>query len=435
MNFLRSGIRIYFDRHLRVLAWFRIFASYSAFQVIVQGLGFLSGILLVRVLSKEDYAYFMIVNTIVPIISLLSDTGITNSLSAIGGKFWQDDHKLGSLVNTAMVLRRQLVLFSSLAVTPVLIGMLLRISAPWTTVLWLVPITLLGVLFQLNTGLLGIVINLRQQLNKMQAQAFLGVAPRLVFIGLLAAFGMLNAPTAVATGTAAAAIQFWSMRQNVRSQIAWTAPPDRQLRKEILGNVRRQAPLTLYFCIQGQLSIWLISVFGNVERVAEVGALGRIGMIFSIFTATITALVVPRFARCQDMGRLRTLYFQILLGYAGLLTLGTLFCWCFPSPLLWLIGPKYSQLGNLVWLVVLAAGTAAWAGLVFSLNVNRGWIPRAAVVLPLATLSQIILCMYFDLSSVRDVLLISVIGPLVPGLVNFFLVLPNLNASCTAARQ
>ena len=62
-----------------------MFVSYSVVQAVVQGLGFYAGILVVRALSKEDYAYFMIVNTIVPIINLLSDTGITNSLSAIGG--------------------------------------------------------------------------------------------------------------------------------------------------------------------------------------------------------------------------------------------------------------------------------------------------------------------------------------------------------------
>lgn len=428
MNSRFPAIAAYFFKHRRIWEWFRIFASYSAVQVLVQGLNFFAAILVVRALSKEDYGYFLIVNTVVPIISLLSDTGITNSLSAIGGRFWQDDERMGSLVKTAMILRRQLALFSALVITPILVGMLWHRGASVQAIFWLVSITLIGVIFQLKAGVLGVVVGLRQQVQKMQSLAFWGIVPRIALIVVLAALGLLNAPLAVTTGTVALALQYWMLEHCVRPQIAWDAPPDGQFRKEILANVKRQAPLTIYFCVQGQLGIWLISIFGNVERVAEVGALGRIGMIFSILTSTIFALVVPRFARCQDPIRLKTLYFQILSTSAGLLLLGAFFCWWIPGPLLWLLGPKYSQLGGMVWLVVLAAGTASLAALVYTLNVNKGWIPQAAIVLPIAVISQIVLCLSFDLSSVRGVLLIGVIGPLVPGLVNFCLALPNLRS-------
>lgn len=395
-----------------------MFVSYSVVQAVVQGLGFYAGILVVRALSKEDYAYFMIVNTIVPIINLLSDTGITNSLSAIGGKHWQDDRRMGSLVKTAMILRRQLVLLSGALVTPILIFMLWRSKASLLTIGMLVPITLVGVFFQLNTGVLGVVVNLRQQVGRMQRLAFWGMVPRLLLIALFAAFGLLNAPVAVAAGTVALAIQFWLLQFWVKPQIAWDAPPDAEFRRDILSNVKRQAPLTIYFCLQGQLGIWLISIFGNVERVAEVGALGRIGMIFGILTVTLSALVVPRFARCQAPPRLRSLYFQITAIVACVLAVATVGCWLLPSPMLWLLGPKYDQLGGLVWLAVLATGSASFSGMLYSLNVNRSWIPPAAVVIPAEITTQVVLCSTFDLSSVRGILWIGAIAPIVPGLIN-----------------
>ena len=429
MSFSFSGVAARFHKHRRLVEWFRLFASYSAVQALVQGLGFYAGILVVRALSKQDYAYFMIVNTIVPIINLLSDTGITNSLSAIGGKHWQDDARMGSLVKTAMNLRRQLVLLSGVAITPILIAMLWRSNASAATIGLLVPITLVGVFFQLNTGVLGVVINLRQQVQRMQRLAFWGVVPRLAVIALLAALGLLNAPLAVAAGTFAMAVQFWLLNHWVRPQITWDAPPDPTFRKDILTNVKRQAPLTIYFCLQGQLGIWLISIFGNVERVAEVGALGRIGMIFSILTATIAALVVPRFARCQDPGRLRSLYFTIASVVAGILAVGTIFCWWMPGPLLWLLGPKYNQLGAFVWLAVLATGTASFSGVVYTMNVNRSWIPPATVVIPAEIVTQAVLCSTFDLSSVRGILWIGAIAPIVPGLINLCFGMKKLRAS------
>jgi len=405
-----------------------LFAGYSFVQVMVQGLGFLAGIMVVRALPKEDYAWFMIVNTIGPVMNMLSDNGVTNSLSAIGGRFWQDDVRMGSLVRTAMILRRRLVVISVLAITPVLIWILWRNQASPAAIAWLVPITLVGVFFQLNTGVLSVVISLRQQVGRMQWLAFSGVLPRLALIALLAALGLLNAPLTVAAGTVALAGQFWLLKRWVKPQIVSNAPPDREFRRDILSIVKRQAPLTIYFCLQGQIGIWLISIFGNVQHVAEVGALGRIGMIFLILISTTSALVVPRFARCQDPTRLRSRYFQILLGFSGIVLLGTLFSWWLPGPLLWLLGPKYDQLGGLVWLAVLATGTGSLAGLLYSLNVNKGWIPPAAIVVPVDIINQVVLCFCFDLSTVRGILLIGVLAPVIPTLINFLVGMKGLNS-------
>ncbi len=426
--FSSTAFSVHLNKHHRLIEWFRLLAGYSFVQAIAQALGFLAGIVVVRTLPIEDYALFMIVNTIGPVMNLLSDNGITSSLSAIGGKFWQDDVRMGSLIKTAMILRRRLVLFSFFIVTPFLVWMLWRNHASISTIAWIVPITLLGVFFQLNTGVLGAVINLRQQVRRMQLLVFSGVLPRLALIALFAGLGWLNAPLTVAIGTVTLAIQFWLLQLWVKPQIARDAPPNAEFRKDILAIVKRQAPLTIYFCVQGQIGIWLISIFGNAHRVADLGALGRIGMIFSILVSTTSALVVPRFARMQDLSRLRSSYALILLGFTGLVTLGTVVAWLLPGSLLWLLGSKYSQLGSLVWLAVLATGTGSLAGLLYGLNVNKGWIPPAAIVIPVEIITQIILCLSFDLSSVRGVLLIGIIAPIIPGLMNLFIGMRKLKS-------
>jgi O-antigen/teichoic acid export membrane protein len=428
MMFSSTAFSVHLNKHHRLIEWFRLLAGYSFVQAIAQALGFLAGIVVVRTLPIEDYALFMIVNTIGPVMNLLSDNGITSSLSAIGGKFWQDDVRMGSLIKTAMILRRRLVLFSFFIVTPFLVWMLWRNHASISTIAWIVPITLLGVFFQLNTGVLGAVINLRQQVRRMQLLVFSGVLPRLALIALFAGLGWLNAPLTVAIGTVTLAIQFWLLQLWVKPQIARDAPPNAEFRKDILAIVKRQAPLTIYFCVQGQIGIWLISIFGNAHRVADLGALGRIGMIFSILVSTTSALVVPRFARMQDLSRLRSSYALILLGFTGLVTLGTVVAWLLPGSLLWLLGSKYSQLGSLVWLAVLATGTGSLAGLLYGLNVNKGWIPPAAIVIPVEIITQIILCLSFDLSSVRGVLLIGIIAPIIPGLMNLFIGMRKLKS-------
>jgi O-antigen/teichoic acid export membrane protein len=415
------------------MEWCRTIASCFAAQALVQVMGFFAGILVVRSLPKEDYAIFVIVNTFGPIISLLSDNGIISSLSAIGGRFWQDDARMGSLVKTAMILRRQLLRIIALVISPILVWMLWRSHASTGIILSLLAITLTGVLFQINVGVLGVLVSLRQQVGRMQIQALCGVVPRLALIALFAAAGILNAPLAVAAATVATAAQFWLLKRWVKPQIAWDASPDSEFRREILAIVKRQAPLTIYFCLQGQIGIWLISIFGNAQRVAEVGALGRVGMMFSILISPVPALVLPRFARCQDPALLRSRYLKLLLVFSSIILGATLFSKWVPGPLLWLLGPKYDQLGDLVWLAVLATASGAFSGLLYTMNVNKGWIPPASIVIPAEIVTQIVLCLSFDISSVRGILMISLLAPVSPSIINLCFGLSRLRALNRAA--
>lgn len=428
MSFSSAALSAKLTKHRRLIEWCRMFVGYSVIQAIGQGLGFLTGIIVVRTLSKENYAFFMIVSTVGPLINTLSDTGITNSLVAVGGKFWQDDRRMGSLVRTAMMLRYRLVLISVLVVSPFLAWMLWHNHASWAIIVSLVSLTIGGVYFQLNAGVLFVVVSLRQQVRRMQLLVFASVLPRLVLIGFLAALGWLNAPLTVGMGTIAMAVYFWRLKSWVKPQIAWSAPPDPEYRRDILAIVKRQAPQVIYFCVQSQIGVWLISIFGNVHRVAEVAALGRIGMIFSILFSTTSALVVPRFARCQEPARLRSHYGVILIAFASIILLGAGFSLLAPRPLLWLLGPQYSQLGSLVWLAVLAAGTWSLAALIYALNVNKGWISPPALVITAEILTQLVLCLSFDLSSVRGMLMISLLAPITPALINLFVGIRKLNS-------
>jgi O-antigen/teichoic acid export membrane protein len=414
--------------HRRLFQWLRILASYALVQAFAQGLGFLAGIIVVRSLSKADYACFVIVNTIGPAMSLLSDNGITSSLASIGGRVWRDDLAMGSLVNTAMALRRRLAVASTVLVTPLLVFMLQRNHAHFWAGIWLVSLTLAGVYLQIKIGVLIAVLNLRQQIGRMQGLVVMSATPRLLLLGVLVALGMINAPLAVVAGVLALAVQYGLLHYWVMAQIKTDARPRAEYRSAILAIIKRQAPLTIYFCLQSQIGIWVISMFGNAHRVAEVGALGRIGAIFAILVSTFSALVVPRFAREQDLARMRSRYLQILAGFAAAILSGVGIAWLAPGLLLWLLGAQYAQLGALVWLAVLASGSAAMAGLLYSLNVNKGWIPPAAIVIPAEIAVQIILFSSFDYSTVRGILLIGVIAPLVPGVLNIWVSVQKLRS-------
>jgi hypothetical protein len=92
-----------------------------------------------------------------------------------------------------------------------------------------------------------------------------------------------------------------------------------------------------------------------------------------------------------------------------------------------MLGARYAQLGDLLWLAILGGGNSALGGLLYTLNVNKGWIPPAAVVVPVDIVNQFLLCLVFDLSSVRGILLIGVIAPILPAVINLVFGLRKMN--------
>ena len=396
-------------RHGQWLRWLRLLAGFTSAQLVIQLLGFLSGILIVRYLSKPDYAWFTIANTLVATMGMLADSGISGALSAVGGTVWQDDARFGSLIRTALTLRRRLAFVAVLVVTPVFVWMLVKNHAPAATIAVVVPAALLALTLQLTAGVLGVVISLRQEIRRMQ---FMGLAAALLRLSLLAPACLifLDVRVAVIIGTVGMALQVWLLRRWVSKSVAWHAPESADYRAQILTIVKRQAPLTIFYCLQSQIIIWLISIFGNAQRVAEIGALGRFAMIFTLVSSVMNGIVVPRFARCQDRSILRQRYWQVAAGFTLLAATLVALSAAFPRPMLWVIGSQYANLENEVWLMMLSAASSGLFVALFSLTYSKGWIVPAAISIPLEIVTQLILILTFDISTVRGVLLVGCFG-------------------------
>ena len=388
--------------------------------MVIQVLGFLSGILIVRHLSKPDYAWFTIANSLAATMNMLADVGVSGALSAVGGEVWQDNARFGSLIRTALTLRRKFAIVSIAVVTPVFIWMLMKNQAPVATTAVLVPVALVGFLMQLTAGVLGVVISLRQEIRRMQ---LVGLAAALLRLALIAPACLIfiDARIAMIAGVAAAALQVWLLRRWVRASVVWNAPESSEYRSRILSIVKRQAPITIFHCVQGQIIVLLISIFGSEDRVAEIGALGRFAILFTLISSVINGIIVPRFARCQERSVLRRRYWQVAIGFAvlagSLVTLSAIF----PRPLLWVIGSQYANLENVVWLMMLNAALGSMFVCLVSLTYFKGWIIPAAITIPMEIGTQLLLILIFDMSTVRGVLLVGCIGSLPPILLNIII--------------
>jgi O-antigen/teichoic acid export membrane protein len=387
-----------------VRKWVPILAKFAFVQAIVQVLGFVAGLLIVRALPKREYAFYTIGNTMLAAILLLADSGISSALTAIGGRVWQDNQLLGSLLNTAFELRRQLAALTLVAVVPVLIWLLAQNGASRLTIAGLVVAVLAGSGLELITRVYAVALRLRSEIRQIQNQAMVCAVVKLAIVGI-ALFIFINAEIAILSVVIGYAVQFVMLRRWVHREVDRSAPADPAMRSEIVSVLKRQAPHSIYYCLQGQITVWLISIFGNAESVANVGALGRLAVVFTLLSSVMAEVVLPAFARIQSAHQVRRRYVQIVAGYFALSVLSVAVVALFPKQILSVLGHQYSGLYTEGVLMATCAVISTTGGLLWAINSARAWIVRPAFLIPCTILVQIVTISFLDLSTVKGVLL------------------------------
>ncbi len=385
------------------VVWLRVLARYVSVQVVVQAIGFLSGIFVVHMLDKKEYALYTIAGTMQGALNLISDIGVSSALTAIGGKIWQDSGRLGQLVKSAVQFRWWLARFSVLVVTPVFCWMLLDHGARYLYAALIIVTILVGCFFQLQFNVYLIVPKLRAQIDRIQKLDLWGAILRLLTL-LGVSLIYLNVPLALAAAALSAFVQYKILGGWVRETINLQSVANEYDRKQIAERVKQLLPTVIFYLLQGQLTIFLISFFGKTENVAEIGALTRLTAFFTLFGAVMSNIVAPYFARTQDLSMVKHLYFQI----TGLATIVSLFLISvsvrFPTQVLWILGPRYMDLKREVSLMVAVACLNFLINTMWALNLTKGWTKHAWLQIPLTLTIQVGLLLYIDLSNVSGVL-------------------------------
>ncbi len=388
----------------------RIVGNFAIVQAIVQIIGFCSGILLVRTLEQRDYAYFTIANTMQGTINVLADIGISVGLISIGGRVWRDRHRFGQLVNTALTLRKNLGAIVVIVSTPVLYFLLVRNGATFHYTAVLIVLLLAALFFQLSVNVLSVVPRLRSDIRRIQTIDFTGAICRLLALIALMYF-FLNAAVALALAAATSFLQYAMLRSYAAGVIDVDAPDNAEDRAAMLGFIRKLAANAIFFSLQGQITVFLISFFAReTSSVAEVGALGRLAMIFAVLGNLLTNVFVPAFARCQSAKKLRWLYAGIAGGVVafGVLVLGG--AAIFPAQFLFVLGNKYTHLHRELLLMVGGAVLSSVTGTFWALNASRAWVAGSWLYIPLTLATQIALIPFTDFSSVAGVLIFNLVS-------------------------
>jgi O-antigen/teichoic acid export membrane protein len=392
----------------KAMHWGKLISITGGAQVIVQAVGFVCGILIIRLLPVQEYAFYTLANTMLGTMTVLADGGISAGVMAQGGKIWQDREKLGVVLATGLDLRRKFAIVSLLVSVPILFYLLVHNNASWITAL-LIVVSLIPAFFAaLSDSLLEIAPKLHQAILPLQKnQVMVGIG-RLI-LTTLSLFAFPWAFLAIIASGLPRIYGNIKLKEITLGFANTNQQSNTVIRKDILTMVKRILPGAIYYSLSGQITIWLISLFGNPTSVAQLGALGRLAMLLSLFSVLINTLIIPRFARlAEEKSLLLYRFFQIL----GTLIIVLLFIitivYLLPNQILWILGNEYSGLHTELILSIVGSCISLIAGVAYSLFTARGWVYHPAIFI-FCNIGTIIALLFFvDISSLNGVLLLNI---------------------------
>lgn len=394
--------------------WALRLAEYGAVQGIAQFMNAISGLLIVHALDKAEYAFFAIANSFLTACNLLADLGAGVGLRSIGGRHWNDPRRLGALFNTTIGLRRRFALAAFGGCVPLMAWMLWANGAPGWLIVALCIAVLVAALPVLTGSALTIVAQLVGDYRGLQKLDAGSAAMRLVLVAALALW-WLNALLASLVGALVNWMQWLVLRRRMRAHADTAAAPHAEDRRELVRLSWKSLPNAVFFCLQGQVTLLILTFFGTTSEIADFTALGRLAAIFAVFSATFGAVIAPRFARTQDPERLAGLYRLLLLLSALALAPVAIASWLFPHPFLWLLGSKYAGLEAECGWVVTTGCLGQFLGVMWALNLSKAWIRFQSVgFIPAILVCQCIAAALLDLRQFHDVLIFALASAVAP---------------------
>ncbi len=393
----------------KIIEWSKLVSATGITQFIIQIIGLVSGIMVIRLLQPHEYALYTLANTMLGTMIVLADGGIATAVMSQGGKVWMEHEKLGAVIVTGLWLRR---IFAAISL-PISMGVLLYLlrlhGASWILSVLIIISIIPTFLMMLNAGILEISPKLRQDVIQLQKIKVVSNFGRLAILGIT----IFTYPFAVTALLAASLPQIWAnyKTKKISSNYADLKQNiDPEIQKNILKMVWRLLPEAIYYCLSGQIAIWLISVFGSTDSVAQVGALSRLSIILGFFSILFANLIAPRFARLPNKPRvLLVRYLQIQVGLIILCIGITFIVWIFSSQILWILGTHYIGLNQELVLMAVSSCLNLLYGAAFLLGTYRSWVINPVVFISISLITTIGAALIMDTSSLQNIIILNII--------------------------
>jgi O-antigen/teichoic acid export membrane protein len=392
----------------RLQFWLSRISNFLAGQGAVQILNFLVGFLLLRWLSVESYAQYSVAFGFQATLGILVDLGFSSSIVAMVGNRGNDPQVVGSYIRSAKYFRNRLywlILPVGAIAFPLVV---LKQHWPWHDQLLLFVSIAFSLYAQGLAAFYSAPLLIAQRLKPYYTAQLVGAAFRLLGTGGIWLVLSLSAWQAAWISAISALLNAWLYIHSSKDLVHEPAVIDPKINRELVNYFTPLIPSAIFFAIQGQISVLIISVFGHSTSVAEIGALGRLGQLFVVLGAFNSVVISPYIAKVPRNQLLRR-YLQIVSGSIILAASLVILAFAFPEPLLWLLGPKYANLRTETSFLIFASTVQYLVSVLWTIHYSRKWIYLWGSVLFIIGIisTQIAFILFFDLSHALNIIYLS----------------------------
>lgn len=400
MNFLEPIILKYKSRLTDII-------SYSSGNALSQAMNMLAGFLIIRALDKTEYGYYTIAFSVYVMLTQLSDIGVSIGLNTIGGRTWDDREKFSALIVTAESIRRKMILFISVPITIYGITILLNNNSNIFNSVALLSIVLTTGYLEIERLVLLTIPKFYGNIKFIRNNELMGSASKLLLV-IIAAFLFRNPIYFLIPFFISTTVQLYFLRKEKKHHIDEDVSVNNEFKNEIFGYIKSNALNTFYYIFQGQLFILLLTNFGTVNNIAEIGALSRFSVIFNVINSLFLNYLIPDFAKAKGYAQTKKKFLILMTVFSVIgLTVIILFA-IMPHFFLFILGKEYYGLEEELILIMISSTVINLLGIMWQLNSSRGWVKYIWLYAPLTILSQIVLIPLFNLSTLKGIIFFNI---------------------------
>lgn len=382
----------------RIKFWFFLAFKFLAGQGAIQVINLVTGLILLRVLSIEEYALYTIANVMLALASLGSNLGLTTAFVTFGSRAKDDRLKLGILFATIQKYRRQLFLIVTLIIIALTPLMTSGRGWSWEKVAFCITFVIVSNWVQLSLSLRTGVFDIHHDANSQWWVGFTSAIVRLALAAMLCFFFPFAWLFLVVNFIALVMSDLVALRK-CKPYVDQSEGPSREQAKIIKKFVYPLVPSIIYYAVVSQITLLLLGLFGRTSSVAQFSALANYGRIISMLGLLNGFIIQPYFARINGKSEFIRKCFFVVGGY--IIFASTVFASSIIVPSWWLLllGKNYSQLMAEIPLAVAVPLLVLFGDSLYTLLASRAWTNSQYLTIVVSILIQ---CVFIPLVGVSD---------------------------------
>jgi O-antigen/teichoic acid export membrane protein len=384
-----------------------LIGKFLAGQGAVQAINLVSGLLIIRLLPVSEYALYTIASLLLSVGSLGSDMGLSQAVNTLGAKIRDDRQALGSLYAGAYRYRRILHLLALGVILFLATSMLYGHEWGLTSTCVSVALVMVTSWVQQSISLKKSILNVRHDADGLLQAGASEAIPRLLLV--VSCVVWPTAVTALMVNLFGVLVGRYFLSGRCAGLMREHASPHESQLRDLRLFVMPLIPGVIYYMLQGQISIFLLSLYGLTTSIAEVGALGRLGQIIGLLMLLNAFVIQPYFARIEQksvyISSVR-LVMAVLLVFCLVIMISAYWvpgCWLF------VLGEKYAGLGRELPLAIVGPLLTLLGGSLYTMVIARNITRGQFWYIVVGIASQLVFISVFSVRTTFDALILNML--------------------------